>query len=281
MSRVPHWKPRASKMGLYAACPRASYLDTLVHNHPDMAQPDAETGSSAYADLGTLIHDALQTRLGCVMQTRMTESMAPLRANASSLYSNEEAMEAAIASNVEWASSIFPAAPDGKAWVAEPAGETASLTGHLDFESQDLSAIIDLKTTARKPDNKRMKPLHLAQVVSYWNLRGRKAKWASILYLDSVKGAWAIMTDKVDFTNPMVIEYADDLDLLSRSLMEGVGSRAVPGDHCKSGFCAYRNSKICYASLIPPGESSIVFENSGKTAPSAFQGPKSKELKLW
>ena len=277
------WKPRASKMGLYAACPRASYLDALIHKFPEHTPEDGEYSSSAYADLGTLIHDALQTRLGCVMQTRMTESMAPLRTNAATLYSNEEALEAAIASNVEWASSIFPAAPDGKAWVAEPEGETASLTGHLDFESQDGSAIIDLKTTARKPDNKRMKPLHLAQVVSYWNLRGRKAKWASILYLDSVKGAWAIMTDKVDFTNPMVIEYADDLDKLSRDLMrkDGTGSRAVPGDHCKSGFCSYRGSKICYASLIPPGESSVVYENSGKAQPSAFQGPKSKELKLW
>lgn len=275
------WKPRASKMGLYASCPRASYLDKLIHENPELRPNDGEYSSSAYADLGTLIHDALQTRLGCVMQTRLTESMQPLRDNAASLYSNPEALEAAIASNVEWAASIFPAAPDGKAWVAEPEGETASLTGHLDFESQDGSAIIDLKTTARKPDNKRMKPLHLAQVVSYWTLRGRKAKWAKILYLDSTKGAWAILTDKVDFTNPFVQEYADNLNNLSYDIMNEPRSMAVPGDHCKSGFCSYRNSKLCYASLIPPGESSELFENSGKPAPNPFQGPKTAKVKLW
>ncbi len=274
-------KPRSSKMGLYASCSRSYYLDNAIAEGSVPKPEDGEYESSAYADLGTLIHDRLQTKLGCVMQARFAGSLAPLVANAATLFKGPEDMEACIAANVVWAATLFPRALDGKPWVAEPEGELPNLTGHLDFESQDMAEIIDLKTTARKPDNARMKPLHLAQLVSYWDLRGRKAKTARILYLDSVKGAWAIMTDVVDFTSPFVQEYANHMSAYRTALMRGASAMPVPGDHCKSGFCSYRNSKACYASLIPAGDKSVLHENDLKAKPSEMAGPKTVIGKLW
>jgi hypothetical protein len=257
-------------------------MDKTIHDGKMAMPDDADIESSSYADLGTLIHDRLQVRLGCVMQTRMTEALAPLRTNAAKLYKNDlEALDASIAASVEHAASIFPKAPDGKAWVAEPAGELSNLTGHLDFESQDQIEIIDLKTTSRKPDNAEMKPLHVSQLVNYWDLRGRKAKRAKILYTDSLKGSWAVLTDWIDFTNPFIIEHGDKMAEYRQHLMENPSSFAVLGPHCKEGFCAFRKSRACYASIVPQGAQSQIFENEAKAKKSEFEGPKIKELKLW
>jgi len=275
-------KPRASKSGLYASCAYSYWLDNLIQSGLIPKPDDVEDTSSPYADLGTLIHGKLQTKLNCVMQTTLDEALTPLIDNASKLFKSKEDMDAAIASSVLWAASVFPTANDGKAWVAEPAGEIETLTGHLDFESQDQTEIIDLKTTSRKPDNARMKPLHLAQIVAYWELRGRKAKTARILYLDSLKGAWAVMTAPVDFSDPFILEYAEKMSK-HRSWLMALKSPPlmVPGDHCKSGFCSYRNSRLCYSTLIPPGEGSTVYENKEKAKKSEFAGPKTAEVKLW
>jgi PD-(D/E)XK nuclease superfamily len=275
-------KPRASKSGLYASCSYSYWLDSLIQSGVIPKPSDIDDTSSSYADLGTLIHGKLQSKLGCVMQTTLEETLAPMRANASQLFKSEEDMDEAINANVVWASSIFPKALDGKAWVAEPEGEIDTLTGHLDFESQDQAEIIDLKTTSRKPDNARMKPLHLAQLVAYWELRGRKAKTARILYLDSIKGAWAVMTAPVDFSSPFVQEYAEKMSKHRSGLMAlKQAPLMVPGDHCKSGFCSYRNSSLCYSSLIPPGEGSTIHENKDKAKKSEFAGPKTAAVKLW
>ncbi len=276
------WKPRSSKGGLYALCSYAAWLDKAIESGLIDKPQDGEYSSSAYADLGTLIHDRLQTRLGCVMQTRLDAALAPLRSNAATLFKSEEDLDACMAATVEYAASIFPAALDGKPWLAEPDGELDNLTGHLDFESQDGREIIDLKTTARKPDQGRMKPLHLAQVVQYWDLRGRRAKTARILYVDSMKGSWALMTDAVDFDSPFIREYAEQLSKHRTNLM-GLASApmAAPGDHCKSGFCSYRNSKACYNSLIPDGNNTTFYENTLTAKPSVLAGPKVAKVKLW
>lgn len=278
---VAPWKPRASKMGLYTCCQRAAWLDKAIHENVMPVPEDGEYDSSAYADLGTLIHDRLQTRLGCVMQTRLDTALSPLRDNAATLFKSLEDLDSTIADSVEFAASIFPKASDGKPWVAEPAGELSDLTGHLDFESQDQSEIIDLKTTSRKPDNARMKPLHLSQLVNYWDLRGRKAKRARILYTDSLKGSWAVLTDWVDFNDPFIQEHGDLMAAYRAKTMKDPSKFAVPGPHCKEGFCAFRNSKACYASLIPPGESSTIHENKTKAKKTEFEGAKIKEPKLW
>ncbi len=275
------WKPRASKMGLYTCCSRAAHIDKAIHDAVMPMPPDADTESSSYADLGTLIHDELQVYLGCVMQTRLDAALEPLRANAAKLYKSREELNEAIGEAVRHAASIFPKAPDGKPWVAEPAGELSNLTGHLDFESQDQTEIIDLKTTSRKPDNAEMKPLHVAQLVNYWDLRGRKAKRAKILYTDSLKGSWAVLTDWIDFTNPFIIEHGNRMAEYRQHLMENPSAFAVLGPHCKEGFCSFRKSRACYASLVPQGAQSQIFENKAKAKKSEFEGPRVKELKLW
>jgi len=274
------FKTRGSKSGLYAHCDYAAYLDRMIRDGKLPVSDDMDFTSSPYADLGTIIHNEIQIALGCVMQTRLDEAMDPLWANAVQLFRDKDEMEIIVDAAVSHALAVFPKAQDGKPWVAEPEGETDTLTGHLDFESQDGLEIIDLKTTSRKPDGPRMKPLHLYQLVSYWDLRGRKAKTGRILYLDSLKGSWSFMSDPVDFDNPFVQEFAEGLLEGRKAIAAGAKAYPTPGEHCKSGFCSYRASKACYNSLVPP--SGQVQLASGSEKPNAFASKvKPKEVKLW
>lgn len=273
-------KPRCSKSGLNTICGYSWELDAALEAGILERTDDMDFSSSAYADLGSLIHNQLQVQLGCVMQSRLDEALEPMYENATALFKDRAALDEAIQNAVNHAISIFPAANDGLAWVAEPADELEDLTGHLDFESQNQLEIVDLKTTARKPDNGRMKPLHLYQLVSYWELRGKKAKTGRILYLDSLKGGWAIMTDPVEFDNPAVQKFAEGMKAKRKELLSGAKQFPVPGDHCKSGFCSFRNSKACYNSIVPVGGQLYVAKGHEKRG--EFESPTpSKKVKLW
>lgn len=279
MTQKP-WKSRCSNAGVQTICGFSGELLKKIYEGKQAVLDDMDFSSSAYADLGTVIHNELQIRLGCVMQTRLDEAMDPMWDNAATLFKSMEDLEATVETVVGHALAVFPKAQDGKPWVAEPEDELEDLTGHLDFESQDQSEIIDLKTTARKPDNGRMKPLHAYQLVSYWELRGKKAKTGRILYVDSLKGAWALLTDPIDFQNPLVQEFSEGMKKRRGDLMSGVKQFPTPGEHCKSGFCAFRKSRVCYEGIIPPGGQ--VFTRAGTEKKSEFvrQDP-SPELKLW
>jgi hypothetical protein len=275
------FKTRCSKSGLYNLCGYSATLDEAIQAGAQPVLDDMDFSSSAYADLGTIIHNELQVRLGCVMQERLPGMMEPMWLKAQELFKDREELEAVVSRAVEFAAGIFPKALDGKPWVAEPEDALTDLTGHLDFESQDLSEIIDLKTTARKPDHGRLKPLHLYQLVSYWELRGRKAKTGRILYVDSLKGDWAIMSDPVDFQSDAIAFFAEGMAERRKDIFNGTKRFfPVPGDHCKSGFCSYRNSRVCYSGLVPPGGTLTL--NKGAKTKNDFahkEGP--KEVKLW
>lgn len=272
-------KTRGSKSGLYCHCGYAANLDEAILSGSLATSADMDFSSSPYADLGTLIHAALQEHLGCVMQTKIPGADEAMWLNAATMFRDMSECEDAVDKAVAHGASIFPKALDGKPWVAEPEGETEDLTGHLDFESQDLAEIVDLKTTARKPDKGRMKPLHLYQLVSYWDLRGRRAKTGRILYLDSLKGEWAIMSDPVDFDNPFIQEFAAGLALRRKEIHAGKKFFPTPGEHCKTGFCSYRNSSACYNALVPPGGQ--VYIAKGAEKPHAFAGARPQKVKLW
>ncbi len=274
------FKTRGSKSGLYCHCGYAANLDEDIKAGRLEVTDDMDFSSSPYADLGTLIHNELQVALGCVMQTRLDEALDPMWANAAKLFRDLEECENAVEKAVNHGVSVFPKAMDGKAWVAEPEDALVDLTGHLDFESQDLTEIVDLKTTSRKPDKGRMKALHLYQLVSYWDLRGRKAKTGRILYLDSLKGEWALMSDPVDFDNPFIQEFAEGLKRRRKDIYDGVRFSPTPGEHCKSGFCSYRDSKACYASLVPPGGQVYVAKGAEKKSAFETKTP-SKAVTLW
>ncbi len=274
------FKTRGSKAGLYCHCGYAANLDEDVKSGRLPVSDDMDFSSSPYADLGTLIHNELQVALKCVMQTRLEESLSPMWDNAAKLFRNKEECEDTVEKAVNLGVSVFPAAMDGKPWVAEPEDELEDLTGHLDFESQDLTEIVDLKTTARKPDKGRMKPLHLYQLVSYWDLRGRKAKTGRILYLDSMKGEWALMSDPVDFDSDAIQFFADGLSKRRREIFKGMRYFPTPGDHCKSGFCSYRDSKACYANLVPPGGQVHIAKGAEKKSAFETKTP-SKAVTLW
>jgi hypothetical protein len=273
------WKPRCSSAGLNTICGFSAELTKKIHDGSQEVLDDMDFSSSAYADLGTIIHNELQTRLKCVMQTRLEESLAPMWDNASKLFKGQDDLKSVVETVVLHALSVFPTAPDGKPWVAEPEDELPDLKGHLDFESQDQTEIIDLKTTARKPDNRRMKPLHAYQLVSYWELRGKKAKRGRILYVDSMKGGWAVLTDPIEFDNPLVQTFSAGMKAKRDQVLEGVPQFPTPGDHCKAGFCPFRNSRICYNGIVPLGSQEFVRKGCEKK--SGFVAPETSKVDLW
>jgi hypothetical protein len=261
------WKSRCSNAGVQTICGFSGELTKKIAEGTQEILDDMDFSSSAYADLGTVIHNELQIRLGCVMRGRLEEALEPMREHAATLFKNREELDNAVENAVAHAMSCFPAAPDGKPWVAEPADELPDLTGHLDFESQDQTEIIDLKTTARKPDNRRMK------------LRGKKAKTGRILYVDSMKGGWAVLTDPIDFTSPLVQEFSKGMKRRRQELMDRVPQFPTPGDHCKSGFCPFRNSRVCYNGIVPLGSQEFIRKGCEKK--SEFVSPNSAKVDLW
>lgn len=245
-------------MGAYHQCERRAWYDKAIYD--GVVELFGDHASSGYADLGTLIHHATQTKLGCVFPATIEveptfdalDSMLP---NASTLFKGDfKATERAIDDASDLAAKTMPAAPDGKPWLAEPAYELDWLTGHIDFLSQDLSTIVDLKTTSRKPDHNRVKPPHLVQLCMYYLLADRKPKVGKILYVDSLKASWAILSHDIEFDNPFVADFIDALrekiDWLRSMDTSAISVMPRPGNHCDSDFCPYKAE--CRDKLIPP-----------------------------
>lgn len=247
-------------MGAYHMCERRAWYDKAVHD--GVIPPLGDHSSSAYADLGTLIHAVTQGRLDCAFPPTPEENREKERqdddamfANASTLFKGDfKATDRAIGSAATMAAKSMPPTPDGKVWLAEPAFEYDWLSGHIDFLSQDHSTIVDLKTTSRKPDHNRVKPPHLVQLCMYYLLADRKPTYGYILYVDSLKASWAILSQPIEFANPFVSDYIDALrqkiDWLRAIDTTAHSITPRPGNHCESDFCPYRAD--CRDKLIPP-----------------------------
>ena len=250
------WKPRASSLGYYMKCLWRAAQDRLIHEgklDPRMKEPQDDT---SYADFGTVIHFALQDGTRCTFPGPAA-SHAPTQAeiqSASKLFASDlELMNQRARQCAALAMTMLPKSPDGLPWRAEDELENDILTGHTDFFSQDGSTLGDLKSTSKPPPKGKVKTEHLVQVCGYKLLRPT-AKRAFVLYVDSMRAAWATLI-WIDFTKPAMQFYLERVHEFAAMLMtDKLLDVAYPnlGDHCQSTWCPYPAS--CYKAYMPgPG----------------------------
>lgn len=258
-------------MGAYHACERRAWYDKAIHDGtlPSMG----DTGSSPYADLGSLIHPRSQALLGCEFPQGHQEDLFNRdlqRANASTLFKGDmSALDRAVEAGGIWAAQCMKELSVPGGWLAEVECEVEAMKGHIDFISKDGTTIVDLKTTSRKPDHNRMKPGHLVQILMYYMLSGRKARYGYILYTDSMAASWAIMAGPVEFNSPRIQDYLQALiqkiDYLRDLDTTKVDITPRPGFHCQGDFCPY--TADCRDSLIPPA-APVLFNRTSYAAPT-------------
>lgn len=248
---MKRWTPRASSIGAYLLCDYRAALDRAISEQLIPA-PALPQDPKPYADLGSCIHARLQTILGCVSPDPIVLQPEHV-ASAAVLFGGDpvktlDAIEAAA----RFAALTMPKTPDGLPWKSEFKYKYKScLTGHIDFVSQDGTVIVDLKTTARKPDHHRMKAEHAAQLCAY-RLMVPTATKGYVLYVDSTRANWALLTDPLDFTAPEVVEYLNNLAAFAARLKrKTIFGTAMPrlGSHCQATFCPY--ASICRDKIIP------------------------------
>jgi hypothetical protein len=266
------WRPRASGMGAYHACERRAWYDKGIHDGTIPATGD--NASSPYADLGSLIHPKAQTILGCTFpnghQEELGETRDLMRANASQLFKGDmSALDRAVDKGGRWAAACMVGTFGPIGWLAELECEVEAMKGHIDFMSKDGQIIVDLKTTSRKPDHNRMKPGHLIQLLMYYMVSGKKAKYGYILYTDSMSATWSIMSAPVDFQRPVIQDYLQALeqkiDYLRAMDTTAVDITPRPGFHCQGDFCPYTTE--CRDSIIPPAGHVLFNPDDGSAAP--------------
>lgn len=247
------WKPRSSSLAGYMYCQaRAAYDRAIALG--DM-QAKQEVQDTKYADLGSIIHLALQQKLGCVFDGEPEPCTEAQHASAARLFGDNPArLATAIAAAAAAGAASMPSAPDGKPWRAEVRAKSRMLSGHIDFLSQDGTVLIDLKTTSRKPDHNRVKGEHFIQMLAYKFLVPSITR-AHILYVDAQQARWTMLSPVIDFTTPDVVDLLGRLPkFLSRIRSRSIYTSAIaaPGGHCSGCFCPH--TAICKDAFIPgPG----------------------------
>lgn len=255
----PPWRPRASSLGNYFAClwravhDRLAYEDRLPPGTPQKNRAD-----TAYADLGDLVHFALQDGARCrfavqpnpdpeevekaAMHMAATLSLPleqatvaarkafqegnplayqpgfPVWSSASGLFGGDGEE---TASRVRAAASLaFTSLPKCPTgmWIAEQHLELDYLTGHMDFLSETWEDGVDLKSTSMKPPGQKMKMGHLYQMVGYHLLTERRLKRCPVLYVDSQHADWTVLVP-LDLTTDSMQFLADQVEAFCRFLM--------------------------------------------------------------
>jgi len=258
------WKPRSSSLAGYMYCQaRAAYDRALAVG--DMEPAPAGERDTKYADLGTMIHLALQQGLGCVFDHAPDPIDEATAKSAAKLFGDDlTRLNSAVLAAAAAGKSAMPQAPDGKPWRAEVAAKSRFLTGHIDFLSQDGTVLIDLKTTSRKPDHNRVKGEHFLQMLAYKMLVPSITS-AHILYVDAQQARWTLLSPPINFGpgSEAEAQLAPLLTFLKRIRAKKIYQTAIaaPGGHCAGCFCPH--TAICKDALIPPPGVTVDF-----TAPS-------------
>jgi hypothetical protein len=249
---MKRWKPRSSSLAGYMYCTaRAAYDRALAVG--DLEPAPAGERDTKYADLGSLIHLAMQVKMGCVFDTPTEPCPLEMNVSAAKLFGDDQhrlqrAIDAATAAGL----SAMPKAPDGLPWRAEVRATSPYLSGHIDFLSQDGTTLIDLKTTSRKPDHNRVKGEHFLQMLAYKMLVPTITR-AHILYVDSQQARWTLLSPPIDFSPgseaeaqlPRLLQFLKRI----RSVKIYDTAIAAPGGHCSGCFCPH--TAICKDKLIP------------------------------
>lgn len=279
------WKPRASQIGAYLACPWRAATDRAIYEGRVQARDVGHDEQTGYGPHGTCIHWITQTGIGALFpqvanpsddEVRVAaehfggstaaarqafaagdaRAWAPTQAEwalASTIFNGDAAQQRASAVRVSQVlASSIPKPLDGKLWLAESTWETDYCTGHIDLLSQDHEELEDIKTTSKPPNIAKVscKPSYYAQMVIYSRFTG--AKRGRIRYIDSRTGNW-IYPVPIDFTTDANKFYSDQLEGFCRFLMSDLlWDVAWPniGEHCEDLFCAYRVS--CKHKIMPP-----------------------------
>jgi hypothetical protein len=262
------WKPRSSSFGAYIGCDFRAAFDRLI------AEGKLETipqEPSPYADFGTCCHYKLQTSVGCEFPPGSHAPTAEQRAVAASLHADGK-LDDMIDRVAGCARAALPVSPDGKPWLAEVEFKLPICTGHIDFLSQDMTVIGDLKTTSRKPDHQRPKPDHMWQLACYAiGVKGRykvEPKSAWILYADSLKAQWAMLVN-IDLQSEQMQEMMAHVVSYSKYLRSAkLLSTAKPrmGTNCAGSFCPHVSR--CRDRFLPPPSPLIEAPAPAATTPA-------------
>ncbi len=253
MTDLKPFIPRASILGAYFACDFRAGLDRARAEGKLVL--DIVDEPSARADFGTCVHFALQTMMKCAWEDDQ-ELHRPDEAQIINARNMHADLPTAVNSCAMLAQGAMPKLPEGVYWQAEYAFEAKALTGHIDFLSSDGEVILDLKTTARKPDHNRIKPGHLYQLIAYYllvtNKTGKAPSMGYVLYADSERHNWTLLLP-FDFRSPAAQELIETVVEYVRYLTgPDLAQRAVPrmGNTCAGDYCPY--TSICRDKYIPP-----------------------------
>lgn len=226
---------RASSFAGYVACDYRALLDHQIQAGELAPSPPH---SSPYAALGTITHYFSQRAVNARFIEEPTISSEDWSLAASLFGDDLTTLQRVVDLNARRVVEMLPS----MSWTAELAVETDRLTGHLDLINDDRTVMVDIKTTARKPDHMLTKPEHLVQMAQYRLLVPTLRK-CYVPYVDSLKAGWGILCE-IDFTTDEFVtllsryerycEYLNNRDLLQ--------AMAVPrmGPACKSLFCPHR-----------------------------------------
>jgi hypothetical protein len=262
------WKPRSSSFGAYISCDFRAAFDRLID---EGKLDEIPRESSPYADFGTCVHYKLQTSVAAVFPGGNHAPTPEQRAVAGSLHADGK-LDEMIDRVAACARAALPVTPDGKPWLAEAEFKLPCVSGHIDFLSSDYRVIGDLKTTSRKPDHNRAKPEHLWQIACY--AVGVQAKFkvaptsAWILYVDSLRGQWAMLVN-IDLTSEPMQEMISHVHAYSKYLRgRQLYTMAKPrmGMHCSGGFCPHVSR--CKDRFLPPPTTVIEAPSPVATAPA-------------
>lgn len=287
---MPHpWRPRASQLGPYLACPwRAACDRAVAEGRATRDQLRWHEDKTGFAPHGSVIHWVTQVGIGCVFLPREPEGPDELREASEHWAGNQQAAaeacrrgdplyykppaaeyilarslfrgsvdahNAAVAASSQLLASRIAPARDGRPWIAESSWATEYVTGHMDLLSQDHRELKDIKTTAKPPDVADVvcKYEYFAQMVIYAHIEPR-IEVGTIEYVDSLRGNWAYRVP-INFKDPAVVEYGNQLEAYCRFLMsDALWAVAWPnlGPHCDKTWCPYRDG--CKRRILPaPG----------------------------
>jgi CRISPR/Cas system-associated exonuclease Cas4 (RecB family) len=164
----------------------------------------------------------------------------------------------------------------GHEWMAECAGEIPGiLTGHIDLLTSDLEHLVDIKTTGQMPENGKMKPEHLWQLVAYALLvlhhTGKPPHYAHILYVDR-HGDWVCRSKALDFYDVSGQALLRELyHWLEVTKNNAYAPTPVFGPHCDGAWCPYR--QICRDASVPGAAAVVRRHEPVAVSSNPFTGP--------
>lgn len=255
------WTPRGSAIGYYYGCQMRAAYDRLMVENPEIFSDEdhaAITGkkiSSGYADLGTVIHYAAQTKLKAEFPAGSHAPTVEQAINAASIFKgNTAASEMAITKASDALAKVIGPDPGGKNWMAEVKVKRPWITGHIDLLSSCGTVLLDIKTTSKPPYYSHVPPSHVLQVLAYTQALEEldvHVRQVRIVYIASQSVDW-YMDCPFDPNTAAMLQMRSDLVAFGKRLKSAKFlSEALPniGDACEQ-WCPYTSmcrDKYCVA----------------------------------